>query len=112
MIEKKKKPEFKRQEWYKKKSLGTKWRKPRGIHSKLRRKMKCKGRMPDPGYRSPKSIRGLNRFGYKEILIRNVNDLKKINPEKEVGVIARTVGNKKRMEILKSAREHNIKIVN
>ena len=111
-MKKKKKPEFKRQEWHKGSRLGTKWRKPRGVNSKLKVRLKCKGNLPDPGYGTPKAIRGMNRFGYREILVRNVPDLKKINPQKEVAVIAAKVGGKKRSEILKKAHEHNIKIVN
>ena len=33
----KSRPEFKRQNWFRYKRLGTSWRRARGIHSKLRR---------------------------------------------------------------------------
>ena len=35
---KRKKPEFIRQDAHKKKSLESKWRKPKGLHSKMREK--------------------------------------------------------------------------
>jgi large subunit ribosomal protein L32e len=109
---KKKKPEFKRQEWFRKKSLGKKWRKPRGIHSKLRRQEKAKGSLPKPGYGSPSVVRGLDRKGYREVVVRNVKDLKNINPKEDVAVISKTVGRKKKFEILEEANKRNIKVSN
>ena len=35
-----KRPKFKRQNWFRYKRLGDKWRRPRGIHSKMRRHFK------------------------------------------------------------------------
>jgi large subunit ribosomal protein L32e len=109
---KKKKPEFRRQEWFRKKSLGEKWRKPRGIHSKLRMHEKARGSLPTPGYGSPSEVRGLNREGYREVLVRNVKDLEKINPKEEVAMIAKGVGKKKRFEIFEFAEKNNIKVGN
>jgi large subunit ribosomal protein L32e len=109
---KKKKPKFKRQEWFRKKSLKKKWRKPRGIHSKLRRQEKAKGSLPKPGYGSPLVVRGLNREGYREVVVRNVKDLEKVNPKEDVAVISKTVGRKKKFEILENAKKTNIKVSN
>ncbi len=107
-----KKPKFRRQEWFRKKSLGEKWRKPRGIHSKLRRREKARGALPDPGYGSPSLVRGLNREGYREVLVRNVKDLEKIDPKEEIAIIASGVGREKRLEILEHAEKNNIKVGN
>ena len=109
---KKKKPKFKRQEWFRKRSLGKKWRKPRGLHSKLRQHEKAKGALPRLGYGSPSSVRGLNRDGYREILVRNAKDVEKVNPKEEIAVIARGVGKKKRLEILEKAEKNKIKVGN
>jgi len=109
---KKKKPKFKRQEWFRKKSLGKKWRKPRGIHSKLRRQEKAKGSLPKPGYGSPLEVRGLNREGYREVVVRNTKDLENINPKEDVAVISKNVGRKKRFDILEEAKKRNIKVSN
>ena len=109
---KKKKPKFKRQEWFKKKALGKKWRKPRGIHSKLRKQEKAKGKLPRPGYGSPKLVKGLSREGYREVLVRNVKDLEKIKPKEEIAVIMSGVGKRKRFEIIEFAGKNNIKIQN
>ncbi len=108
---KKKKPDFIRQDTHKKKRLAKNWRKPRGIDSKLRLQLKGKGKLVKVGYKSPKSVRGLNREGLKEVLICNVADLKKIE-EGMIGVISATVGTKKKIGIIKKATEDKIKLSN
>jgi large subunit ribosomal protein L32e len=110
---KKKRPTFLRQEWFRKKEkLGLKWRKPRGIHSKLREHEKARGSLPRAGYGSPAAVRGLNKQGCREVLVRNVADMKMIRPREEMAVIAASVGRKKRLEILEFASKNNIKVLN
>lgn len=110
---KKKKPKFLRQSWKAYKRLRkAKWRKPRGLHSKLRIREKSKGKLPSIGFRKPKELRYSHPSGFKEVLIYNPKDLEKINREKEVARISAKVGKKKRQEILKRAEELNIKILN
>ncbi|HDD72767.1 MAG TPA: 50S ribosomal protein L32e [Candidatus Aenigmarchaeota archaeon] len=109
---KKKKPAFRRQEGFKHAKLGDSWRRPKGRHSKLRMREKSRGKVPCIGYSSPKSVRGLDRFGYREIRVFNVRDLENINPEEEVAVISGTVGKKKRMEIVKAAEQKKIIVKN
>ena len=109
---KKKKPKFRRQEWFRMKRVGDKWRKPRGIHSKLREHRKTRGALPRAGYRSPAAVRGLTREGYREILVRNLKDMAKINRQGEIAVIASAVGKKKRLELLEYAQKNNIKVGN
>ncbi len=110
---KKKKPEFKRQEYFKHKKLKKKWRKPRGRHSKFRKGEKARGKKPSPGYSSPKAVRGLSREGFKRIMVANQKDLEKIKkPKEEIAVIKSGVGKKKRLEIAKKAKEMKIKIAN
>jgi large subunit ribosomal protein L32e len=107
-----KKPKFLRQSAKAYKRLGSKWRRPRGIHSKLRRHEKGKGFIPSPGYGAPKKLRGLHPSGFKEVLVSNLNDLLKVDAKKEAVKIAHTVGKKKRSKILKKAEELKIKVLN
>lgn len=109
---KRKKPVFKRQEWYSQSLLGTKWKRPRGIHSKRRQGLKARGKPPNIGYRSPSQVRGLNQSGLLEVRVFNVNDLSKLDPKKHSAVMGRTVGRKKRMDILKKASEIGLKVSN
>jgi len=109
---KRKKPEFIRQGGKNLKRLGKKWRKPRGSQSKLRKHKKARGFIPHPGYGSPKSVKGLHPSGFEEILIYNVNDLGKINSEKQACRIASSVGMKKRLKIMEKTKELKIKVLN
>ena len=112
MVNPKKKPKFIRHMSTSIKRLKESWRKPRGRHSKVRRDMKGKPARPKIGYGAPKNLKGLHPSGYKEVLIRNLKDLEKIDPKKEAIRIASTVGKRKRSEIIKIAKEKNIKVLN
>ena len=107
-----KKPNFKRQEWFRYKKLGEKWRKPRGKTSKTRRYEKGKPAMPAVGYGSPKATRGLHPSGYKDVLVSNIIELKSLDPATEAGRISATVGKRKKEVMLEKAKELGIKILN
>jgi len=111
---KRKKPEFLRTNWYRKPSLKNdpKWRWGHGRDNKIRLKMKGKPRPPESGYRSPKAVRGLLRNGLKPVIVRNVEDLEKVDKEKEIAVIYHGVGKRKRMQIIEKAKELGIQILN
>ncbi|MEM5815046.1 MAG: 50S ribosomal protein L32e [Candidatus Aenigmatarchaeota archaeon] len=94
------------------KRLKENWRRPRGLHSKVRQKMKGKLKMPDIGYKKAEELRGIHPSGFKEILVRNLKDLEKVDPTKNVIRIASSLGKKKREEIIKKAEELNIRILN
>lgn len=110
---KRKKPEFRHQEWFRYKRLANiGWRRPRGVHSKLRRHFKYRGNVVSIGYRSPKAVRGLHPSGFKEIIVHNVNDLKKVNPSVNAVRIASNVGMKKRLKIEAKADDLKIRVLN
>lgn len=108
--QKAKKPEFNRHDTQKKKRLGLSWRKPRGLHNKLRQQVSAKGKLVRPGFGSPKAVRGFHPSGFPEILVNSVADLAKA--EGCVVRIASTVGQKKRLEIQAKAAEMNLKVLN
>ncbi len=105
-------PAFKRQEWFRYSKLGEKWRKPKGIHSKMKRCLKRRPPMVDIGYRGPKSVRNLHPSGFEEVLIYNVEGLEGIDPKKQAVRIGGTVGTKKRMAIEDRADELGIRVLN
>ena len=114
MEERKKKPEFLRQQWWQFPKLRNKakWRRPRGIHSKMRRHFGYRPPVVRIGYSAPKKVRGLHPSGFKEVLVYNVSQLSNIDASKEAIRIAHTVGRKKRMEIIEKADELGIKVLN
>lgn len=107
-----KKPQFKRQLGGRYKRLHGKWRAPKGMTSKLRRKEKSHGRQPNAGYGAPKHLRFLHPSGMKDVLVHNIYELQRIDVKKEAARIATNVGKKKRIEIQKKAEELKIKILN
>jgi large subunit ribosomal protein L32e len=107
-----KKPKFRRQESWRYKRVGDTWRKPHGIDSKMRKKVKGWPASPTIGYRSPKKTRGLHPSGFLETRVQSVEDLGGIDPELQAIRIARTVGGRKRIEILALAEEKGIHVLN
>ena len=93
-------PVFRRSEFGRFKKLKEKWRKPRGIHNKIREGKK--GIKPKIGWKKPEK---------EEIpRIENLNELKNLKA-KEI-IISSSVGKKKRLEIEKLCKEKKIKILN
>ena len=109
---KERKPDFIRQDNPKRMKVNDKWRKPKGIHSKIRHKFKGRRKMPSPGYKSPAEVKGLHASGLKIIGVSSINDIIKIRKESEGAVIAGSVGMRKKLEILKKAKDMNISILN
>ncbi|AEG18467.1 50S ribosomal protein L32e [Methanobacterium paludis] len=106
------KPKFKRQEYFRYKKLGDKYRKPKGKTSKRRRYEARKPAMASIGYGSPKTMRGLHPSGYQDILVRNMTDLEKLEPATQAGRISSTIGKRKKELMLEKAKELGIKILN
>ena len=107
-----KRPSFKRQNWFRYKRLGEKWRRPRGIHSKMRRHFKYRIPVAQVGFRGPASVRGLHPSGFEEVLVHNTKEVENINPETQAVRISSTVGDKKRELIVKKADELKIRVFN
>jgi len=105
-------PAFKRQEWFRYSKLGEKWRKPKGIHSKMKRRLKRRAPMVDIGFRGPASVRGLHPSGFEEVLVHNVDGLENIDPKVQAVRIGGTVGTKKRIAIEDRAAELGIRVLN
>lgn len=103
---------FKRQEYARYKKLGIKWRRPRGKTSKMRRYEAGKPDMPAIGYRTPKATRGLHPSGFKDVLVRNMEDLENINAETEAARISASIGKRKKELMLEKASELGIKVLN
>jgi large subunit ribosomal protein L32e len=103
---------FKRQGLSRKKKLEDTWRRPRGLQSKQRKGFRAKGAHPQPGYGSPKAVRGMHPSGFEDVLVFNIADMENLNPEIQAVRIASTVGNRKRTEIQAKAEELGFRILN
>lgn len=95
-----------------KKRLAWMWRKPKGRHNKMRRRLKAKGALPTPGYGAPRLVRGMHPSGYREVLVLNEKMLDSIDPATQAIRIAATVGGRVYGAIEKRALEMGIRILN
>jgi large subunit ribosomal protein L32e len=107
-----KKPHFVQTDQHKKKKLKDIWRKPRGLHNKKRKYILGKGEMARPGYGSPAAVKGLHPSGFEEVLLSRAKDLDNVDPATQAIRIARTVGQRKRMDIVEKAQSLGLKILN
>ena len=109
----KKKPKFVRQGAHRKKRVKKKgWRRPRGMDSKQKKQKRYMSALPTVGYRKSKGSRGLHPCGLLEVRIFNVKDLDKLDPKMHTIRISANVGNKKKIEILKTAEAKRFKVLN
>jgi len=107
-----KKPAFERAESWKYDRFSLSWRRPRGLDNKIRRKIKGWPPGCSTGYKGPKIARGLHPSGFREVIVFNVGDLSKIDPNTQAALIAHTVGKRKRATIIAEAKNLSIKILN
>ncbi|MDR0334932.1 MAG: 50S ribosomal protein L32e, partial [Methanomassiliicoccaceae archaeon] len=105
-------PAFKRQEWFRYAKLGDSWRRPKGIHSKMKRKLARRPPVVVIGYRGPAIARGLHPSGFEEVPVANINDLDGVDPKTQAVRIGGTVGTKKRIMIEDRAEELGIRVLN
>jgi len=108
----KKRPHFKRFESWRFVRIKDQWRKPRGIDNKMRTELQGWPKSVKIGYRGPTAVRGLHPSGKEEVMVWNVKDVAKVDPETQVARIGGTVGGKKKETILEKAEELKIRILN
>jgi large subunit ribosomal protein L32e len=105
-------PQAVREESWRYKRVKARWRKPKGIDSKMRKKKAGRHPLPNIGRRTPRNLRNRHPLGLYEVLVNRVEDLKSINPQTHLARIAGGVGSRKRADIVEEAKKLNIKILN
>ncbi len=103
---------FLRQEWFRFPRLGEKWRRPRGMHSKMRRHIQYRPNVVSIGYRGPAKVRGLHPSGFEEVMVFNPDQLQKMDPKVQAARVGSSVGFKKRQAIEQKADELGIRVLN
>ena len=86
----------------------AKWRKPRGIDILRERN---DGELPNSGFQTPRAIRFLHPSGYQEVFVQSKKDLDGLTP-KQAARFSRTIGRKKRIELIQYANSKNIQVLN
>ncbi len=112
IIRKKKYPKFERQRTHTKKRLGNKWRKPKGIQSKLRRQVKGHSKLVRIGYGGDKRTKGMDRNALIPSRICNLKDLKELEKDKNSVIISHKVGLKNKLTIIKECLSKGFNIQN
>ncbi|MEM3160079.1 MAG: 50S ribosomal protein L32e [Nitrososphaera sp.] len=107
-----KRPKFIRQESWRYDRLAENWRKPKGKDNKMRKQKAGVPAIVKIGYRGPKDARGLHPSGYTDNIVYNPADLAGLDPKKDAVRLARTVGTRKRKEIIEQAAKAKFKILN
>lgn len=92
------------------KKLADVWRRPTGLHSKIRQKFR--GAMPHPCYGSPREVRGAHPSGLFEKIVHTPSELEDVDMKKFAVRIASCVGMKKRAVIVKRASELGLHVLN
>lgn len=87
-----------------------KWRRAAGRHNKIRKKRFGYPVKPEVGYKTAKVESGLVN-GKVPILVKNMQDIENAGSN-SILIISRTLGAKKKMEILKKANERKLEIAN
>ncbi|MBR9682975.1 50S ribosomal protein L32e [Candidatus Woesearchaeota archaeon] len=109
---KKKKPHFVRKDSHKKSRVSSKWRKPRGKQSPVRQKHRGRPKLVSPGFGSPKAVKHLHSSGLQPVIIRTKKELASVDSKTQGIVLSKTLGNKKRIELIKLALEKKISVLN
>ena len=86
-----------------------KWRRPRGMHSKIRRKRFGYPTFPTVGHKSPRATSGLID-GKKPMVVESIAGLSNVGKNNLV-VISRRIGAKKRIELLKKIEEMKLDLM-
>ena len=95
------------------KRVPKRWRKPRGIDSKIRVEKKGHGKVPKVGYKNPKEIRHARPDGFFEVLVQNEKDLLALKGAKgQIAVFSHSLSRRKRNLMQKVADKNGIGIAN
>lgn len=112
--EKAKKKVFKRYHSDRYMRLRTTWRHPRGLDNRVRKKHRGVPEMPGKRYKTPELLKDLLPCGLREVIVRNLSDLKALTSvnRRYCATIASTVGARTRVEIVNEAKLLGIHVTN
>lgn len=115
-IKKKQKPIFRAQNSWRFKRVDSRWRRPRGIDSKMREKLKGHPRLVNIGFRSSKLLRDRyftkKRGLLEEFIVSNMSDLELVLPHRHVVRIDGNLGLRKKEKLFQEAVSWGLYVIN
>lgn len=109
---KKRQPKFIRQDAHKHKRVKQVWRKPKGLHSKMKDSRKGYRAKLQEGYHTPKAVRGLDKHGLKPTLVATMKELESLDAKTHSVILRGGLGGRKRLAIIEEAHKRKFTITN
>ncbi|MBS3125535.1 hypothetical protein J4211_04790 [Candidatus Woesearchaeota archaeon] len=106
-----KRPQFKHYDAHKRKEVNPAWRKPKGLHNKMRKGVWGRPATVNVGYRSPAAIRDMHRNGLFPVLVNTLAELSKINAKTHGALIGHVGGRTKKL-LLAECKQKKITVMN
>ncbi|MFP4523020.1 MAG: eL32 family ribosomal protein [Candidatus Nanoarchaeia archaeon] len=106
-----KKPTFIRHDAHKKSRVSKTWRRPKGRQNKMRLGMKGYARARSTGYGSPLGVKGLSAQGLIKSVILTKKDIDMLDVKKNGIIFSRTLGAKKKLDLIAYAQEKGFTIL-
>lgn len=107
-----KRPAFKRDGYGKRIRITSEWRKPRGLHNKMKDHKGGHRRMPMPGFRTNRLVRGLHMTGLLPVRVSTLVDIAMMDKKTQGAIVANGVGNRKRILLIDALNKAGIHILN
>src|SRR5574342_479150 len=107
----KRRPEFVMQDHHKRPETQRRWRKPKGMHSKMRHGVWGRPASVSVGYRGPAEVRGLHNSGLQMVLINTLSELAALDVKTQ-GAVLSNVGGKRKTELLTACKQKNVTVFN
>ena len=104
-------PEFKHYDSHKRKEVDPSWRKPRGLHNKMRKGIHGRPVSVNVGYRTPVAVRYMTKDGLLPSLVYSIVDLGNLDP-KVHGVLLGGVGKRKKTILLQACKDKKFIVLN
>ncbi len=111
LVQRRKRPVFQRQDSNKDLILAGVWRRPRGLHNKVRLHRKGHQVVPSIGFRSARVARGLHKSGLALAYVSCLSDFSSLTPQRYCIVFASTLGSYKRLGLYAAAQQRNFKVL-
>lgn len=105
-----KRPDFCREGSQNSVRIGTKWRKPRGLQSKMRHKAAGHRKTVTVGFGCPSAVRGMDLEGFELVHIENLSSLSSLDPKVHKIILGSNLGAKKKIILLEELNKKGFKV--